>query len=52
MSKDLRSFLDQIRKLGSDYFVTVHKELDTKFEPCVIQQKLTAEKKYPVIYCE
>ena len=52
VSKDLRTFLDQIRKLGSDYFVTVRKELDTKFEPCVIQQKLTAEKKYPVIYCE
>ena len=52
MSKDLRTFLDQIRALGPEYFVTVRKELDTLHEPCVIQQKLTAEKKYPVVYCE
>jgi 2,5-furandicarboxylate decarboxylase 1 len=52
MNKDLRSFLGQIKKLGSDYFVTISKELDTKYEPCVIQQKLAADKKFPLIYCE
>ena len=52
MNKDLRTFIAEIRKLGTDYFVTVPKELDTQFEPCVIQQKLAREKKFPVIYCE
>ncbi|HME46444.1 MAG TPA: UbiD family decarboxylase [Syntrophorhabdales bacterium] len=52
MNKDLRSFLEKIKKLGPDHFVTVSKELDTKYEPCVIQQKLAHEKKFPVIYCE
>lgn len=52
MIKDLKTFLEEIRKLGPDYFVNVSKELDTKYEPCVIQQKLAAEKRFPVIYCE
>src|SRR4030042_1030732 len=52
MNKDLRTFIDHIRKLGPDYFVSVSKELDTKYEPCVIQQKLAANKRFPVIYCE
>ncbi|MBI5442694.1 MAG: UbiD family decarboxylase [Deltaproteobacteria bacterium] len=52
MNKDLRTFLDQIRRLGPDYFVSVEKELEPKFEPCVIQQKLAAERRYPVVFCE
>jgi 2,5-furandicarboxylate decarboxylase 1 len=52
MNKDLRTFIDQIRKLGPEYFVSVSKEVDTKYEPCVIQQKLAQDKKFPVIYCE
>ena len=51
MNKDLRTFLSEIKKLGPDYLVTVSKELDTRYEPCVIQQKLAQEKKFPVIYC-
>ncbi len=52
MSKDLRTFLDEIRKLGPEYLVTVSRELDPIYEPCVIQQKLAREKRFPVVYCE
>ena len=52
MNKDLRTFLDEIRKLGPQHFVTVPRELDPTYEPCVIQQKLAAEKRFPVVYCE
>ncbi len=52
MNKDLRTFLDEIRKLGSDYYVTIRRELDTLYEPCVLQQKLDRQKRFPVIYCE
>ena len=49
MNKDLRTFLAEMRQLGPDYFVTVSKPIDTVHEPCVIQQKLAAENRYPVI---
>jgi len=52
MNKDLRSFIEEIRNLGPDYLVKVSREVNTKFDPCVIQQKLAAEKKFPVIYFE
>lgn len=52
MGKDLRTFLEEIRKLGPDYFVTVPRELDPLYEPCVIQQKLARDKKFPVVFCE
>ncbi|NQU72173.1 MAG: UbiD family decarboxylase [Rhodospirillales bacterium] len=52
MSKDLRSFLGEARQMGSDYFVSVSRPVDPLFEPCVIQQKLQAAGKFPVIRCE
>lgn len=52
MNKDLRTFLGEVRQLGRDYFVSVSKPVDPVFEPCVIQQKLAADGRFPVIRCE
>jgi len=52
MNKDLRSFIGEARQLGSAYYANVSKPVDPVFEPCVIQQKLAAEGRYPVIRCE
>ncbi len=52
MNKDLRTFLGEMRQLGPEYFATVSKPVDPLFEPCVIQQKLAAENRYPVIRFE
>lgn len=52
MSKDLRSFLKHVETLGSDYYVRVSKPVDPIYEPCVIQQKLAAAGRYPVIHFE
>jgi 2,5-furandicarboxylate decarboxylase 1 len=52
MNKDLRSFLGEARQMGSDFFVSVSRPVDPLFEPCVIQQKLQAAGKFPVIRCE
>lgn len=49
MNKDLRTFLAEARQLGPDYFVAVSNPPDTVFETCVIQQKLAAEGRFPVI---
>lgn len=49
MNKDLRTFLGEVRQLGSEYFVTVSRTVDPVFEPCVVQQKLAAEGRYPAI---
>lgn len=50
MNQDMRTFIDKIQKLGPDYFLAISRAVDTKYEPCVIQQKLAAEKKFPVIH--
>ena len=52
MNKDLRSFLGEVRQLGPEYFSNISKPVDPLFEPCVIQQKLAAEGRYPVIRCD
>jgi len=52
MNKDLRSFLAELRQLGPAYFASVSKTVDAKFETCVIQQKLAAEGRYPVLRFE
>ena len=52
MNKDLRTFLGEVRQLGSDYFATVSRSVDPVFEPSVIQQKLAAEGRFPVIRFE
>ncbi len=52
MSKDLRTCLGEVRQLGPEFFVSVSKPVDPVFEPCVIQQKLLAEGKTPVVRFE
>lgn len=52
MSKDLRTFLGEARQLGPEFFVSVEKPVDLTFEPCVLQQKLAAKGRFPVIRCE
>lgn len=49
MNKDLRSFVAEVRNLGADYFATVSRQVDPIYEPCVIQQKLAAENRFPVL---
>lgn len=52
MNKDLRTFLAQVREMGDDYFATVSRPVDPVFEPCVIQQKLAAQGRFPVLRFE
>ena len=52
MNKDLRSFIGEARQLGSAYYASVSEPLDPIFEPSVIQQKLAAEGRYPIIRCD
>ncbi|MBI4318667.1 MAG: UbiD family decarboxylase [Chloroflexi bacterium] len=51
MGKDLRQFLNAAREAGPEFYVEVKKPLRTELEPCVIQQKLAREGRFPVIYC-
>lgn len=51
MSKDLRQFLKVVKELGPDFYVEVKRPLKPKFEPCVIQEKLAKEGRFPVVYC-
>jgi len=52
MNKDLRTFIGEARQLGSAYFANVSRPVDPVFEPCVIQEKLAAAGRYPVIRCD
>ena len=52
MNKDLRTFLGEVRQLGPDYFASVSRAVDPIFEPSVIQQKLAAEGRYPMLRFE
>ena len=52
MNKDMRTFLGEARQLGRDYFASVSRPVDPMFEPSMIQQKLAAEGRYPVIRME
>ena len=49
MNKDMRSFLAEAERLGPKFFVRVDKQVDFNYEPCVIQQKLAAQSRYPVL---
>ena len=51
MSKNLRQFLKQVKELGPDFYVEVGRSLNTKFEVCVLQEKLAKEGRFPAIYC-
>jgi UbiD family decarboxylase len=52
MNKDLRTFLGEARQLGPDYFATVSRTVDPVLEPSVIQEKLAAAGRFPVIRFE
>ena len=52
MKKDMRTFLGEVRQAGPEYFVSVSKPVAPLLEPCVIQQKLAAAGRFPVIRCE
>ena len=52
MNKDLRTFIGEARQLGPAYFATVSRPVDPIFEPCILQQKLAADGRYPVIRCD
>ncbi len=52
MNKDLRSFLAECRQMGPQFFASVSRTVDPIHEPCVIQQKLAAANRYPVIRFE
>ena len=51
MSKDLRTFLEATRAAGPQFFATVKKPLSTRFEPSVLQEKLSRRGRYPVLFC-
>ncbi|MFC1964960.1 UbiD family decarboxylase domain-containing protein, partial [Chloroflexota bacterium] len=50
MSKDLRQFLQAAKDAGPEFYVEVKRPLKPEYESCVIQEKLAAEGRYPVIY--
>ena len=52
MNKDLHQFLAEMRQRGPDYFATVSRRVEPVYEPPVIQQKLAAQDRYPVIRFE
>ncbi len=51
MSKDLRYFLQMVKKAGPDYYVEVKKPIAVDLEVNVIQEKLAKEGRFPVVYC-
>ena len=51
MSKDLRQYLELVKKAGDDFYVEVKRPLKPKYEVSVLQQKLVKEGRFPVVYC-
>ncbi len=49
--KDMREFLKAAKEAGPDFYVEVKSPLKPILEPCVIQEKLASEGRFPVIYC-
>ena len=50
-NKDLRDFLEVVKKAGPKYYVEVSKPLNPHLEVGVIQNKLYKIDRNPVIYC-
>ncbi len=50
MSKDLRTFLKQVKEAGPDFYVEVQRPVKPIYETWVIQEKLGREGRFPVIY--
>ncbi len=51
MNKNLRDFIKAAKEAGSEYYVEINQPLDSYLEVGIIQQKLLAEGRNPVIYC-
>ena len=51
MNKDLRQYLKIVKAVGPDYYVEVKKRLKPRLEVSVLQEKLEAEGRFPVLYC-
>lgn len=51
MNKSLRDYLHAAKQAGPEYYVEVKRPLDPYLEVSIIQQKLAAEGRNPVIYC-
>ena len=51
MAKDLRTYLKKVREMGPEYYVEAKRPLSWKFEPCILQEKLAEQGRFPVIYC-
>ena len=51
MGKDLRSFLETVRRAGPDFYLEAKKPLSPYLEACVLEQKLAKQGQFPVIYC-
>ncbi|HEY87995.1 MAG TPA: UbiD family decarboxylase [Dehalococcoidia bacterium] len=51
MGKDLRQFLQVVKRLGANYYVEVNRLLKPKYEVPVLQHKLAKKGCFPVVYC-
>jgi 2,5-furandicarboxylate decarboxylase 1 len=51
VAKDLRSFLQEVRALGPDFYVELSRPVKPKLEVTVIQQKLTKAGRHAVVSC-
>jgi len=50
-NKDLRDFLDVVKKGGSEYYIEINKPLDPHLEVGVITHKLYKADRTPVVFC-
>ena len=50
-NKDLRDFLNQVKKLGPDYYLEAKRSLAPDLQVCILQQKLATQGRFPVIFC-
>lgn len=50
MNKDFRTFPNQVRKAGPNFYVEINQPLKPKYKTWVIQEKLAREGRFPVIY--
>ena len=52
MPKDLRTFLNDLKGRGPDWYVSVEKEVDSKYEPVALMRKLQFQGKFPTVMFE
>lgn len=51
MGKDLRTFLQEANEAGPEFFVRIKKPISPELEISVLQEKLAAQGRFPVIHC-